>query len=175
METVEFVSSLEKICPSTELLVSIGFSDEEAREFQGTYIAISKGHNSSHGGSFYSRLIAEYDISKIVIGMVEFCLEPVEKMGLLHIASLESDKVVIDKNDEVFVNESGSGTRLWECSATSDKFFAALLLLAEHFTSCLSDDSRYEDIEAAQTLAHQAAKLAGGDEYLRFYQMMLAV
>lgn len=167
MNSREFVGALAKAAPSLESLVKEGFSKAEAEALRESYFCRERALPSSKQRGELRRLITDMDCSRVEIGMMRLDSAVSEYRGSTRVGSVEADPLVVH-DGRVCVMESGTAHILWNCAKDEQSFLAALIVVA----GFLARGPDLEEQEARRATAIQASRIAGGKEYVSFFEML---
>lgn len=177
MEAAEFAEKLRRCAPDTKKLEAVGLSASEAHQFLLAFQcnrSTSSNVTNSAGDSLID-LVNLYDVSTVEIGPITLVQPIVEQDQFWLVGRDEVAYVVIDKaSREVLVNELDTANSVtMRCAENGDSFLSALLPAACFLGRCSYDLELYQDEEAKASQAAECAELAGGNEYLDFYNYLL--
>ena len=176
MKAVDFVKELRELAPPREKLLELGVSEAKANEMIDSYNCVEANYSGSDFDDSLLSLLIRYNLSKVVIGLIEFKEGFVPyKKGYI-IGNVEVDYLILDKNDgEIKVFEFDAPDHLlWRCASSSEKFLDALIVCASFLTATLFSDSLYNDADAILQVSNDCARIAGNEEeYGDFYKMLL--
>lgn len=176
MKASEFVIELNKIKPTKEQLSTQNLSEDFINEFIASYECIPKKEFKSKFDSELLNLFENFDVSKIVIGMITFNSVIEVSENYFFIGKVEIDSLVLDKHDDSLkvISSEDDSSILWECAENSDRFLEALIVLAKFLTQRMFNDDLWEDLSIGEGVAANCSVLAGGDKYADFYKMLLS-
>lgn len=176
MKATEFAIELDRIKPTRNDLYIQGLSEDFISKFIASYECLPKGEFKNKYNSELLNLFENYDISKIVIGMISFNTVIEVTNNYFFIGKVETDHLVLDKKDDSVkvIDSTDSASILWECANNSSNFLAAIAVLANFLTKRMSDDNLWEDLSIGESVAFNCSDLAGGKKFLEFYQMLLS-
>ena len=177
MNASEFLLVLSGCAPSIENLSRFGYPPGIVAEFHGSYFAKSRAGQEAIADDPLLDLVTRYDASSITIGMVKFSARPFESEIGWIVGNDEAELILIERESgEVQVRETG---KEWyvasRCAATSAKFLDSMALVACFSARCLVDPELDADNEGKRHRAAKCAALAGGEQYLAFYENALGV
>jgi hypothetical protein len=170
MNATEFVIALSACAPDTDALKRQGYESSLVAEFHDSYIAVPNTMKSSNPDPLIA-LLSEYDLSSIVIGMVTFRRDPVEHSWGHVIGYDEADPIVVESaTGRIQIRDHASlAYVICSCAASSSQFLDAMANVACFSSRCKVEPSLYDDNDEKLRQAHESARLAGGNDYLRFY------
>ncbi len=176
MTEIEFVKALKEI-PSQktiEVYKTMGLDDDFITEYLNNYKFKILGRNKEYCDPI-KNLVNNYDGSTVTLGMITFNIDPEEDEDYYFFGCFEVDYLVINKNlKTIEMLEYGEQDHvLCKCASSSSRFLEAILLAAQFAEKCGSDEVLYNDKDANILVIEECASLAGGDEYIDFYKMML--
>lgn len=177
MNVAEFAENLRRCAPDTKRLEEVGLSASEAEQsllaFRCDEIASSTVTNLT--GDPLIDLVNLYDVSTIEIGPITFVRPIVERDQFWLVGRDEFASLVIDKaSGEVRVDElNPASSTIMRCAENGESFLSAMLPAACFLGRCSYDLDLGQDQEAITSQAEECAELAGGNEYLDFYNYLL--
>jgi hypothetical protein len=120
-------------------------------------------------------LLRGWDLTKVQIGMVSFPDPPSEGPDVISIGCVEADLLVIlRKTGEIVVQEYGTkGHVLWRVAENGARLLDALIIAARFIEETGSEETDFPDPVIARRVALECANVAGGREYLEFYEMLV--
>ncbi|MGL5095431.1 MAG: hypothetical protein ACRDD1_07580, partial [Planctomycetia bacterium] len=121
-------------------------------------------------------LASRWDVSKVEVGMVQLSGIPVPYHDRgTQVGVVEADPlVIIDADSELVVEDYFSpGHLLWRSARTPGQFLDALAVAASFLSDRTVGAVDFDDLDAAKVAANTCAALAGGDDYIEFYFMLL--
>jgi hypothetical protein len=175
MTAEDFVRRLRTAAPGAEQLRNVGFSAQEAAEFQRSFVCVLRSTAPTERQTDpLLDLLSRYELSTIEIGMITFA-SPAAEPALVRVGAVEADPLILDRRTgEVLVTEgSPSGGVLWRCARDGARFLDALAPAAEFLARCAFDLTLSDDASARRSRAEECSVAAGGAEYLDFYRMLL--
>ena len=108
--------------------------------------------------------------------MVSFLEAPADYGNYLQIAKVELDPLVVYRNGEIkVVDWQQLDHCMWRCAKDGELFLEALLMANRFLTLTMLNADIYNDENYALETASIIADVAGGSEYLSFYQMLFGV
>jgi hypothetical protein len=174
MNKENFANSLSALKPDINKFIELGLTDEEAKEFVSSYYCIAKTpkSRSKYYNDVVLDLIDNYDCSKVVIGLVRFLKDVIETDAYFQFGNVDSDLLVVDKTDNAVkvLDELNYHHVIWDCAKNSSSFLDALLTCAAFFTDNLNGECT--PLQKATSI-EKCVYLAGGEEYLPFYEVLL--
>lgn len=175
MDSRTFVIQLGRLAPSVPQLERLGFTHGQIDDFRKSFLCQERQSENTETNELL-RLLIEWDLSQIQVGMVRFLSKPEQvSSDRVCIGSVEADPLVLlYRTGEIVVEESGMPDHiLWAAAKNGPMFLDALILAAEFLSKRSVGEIDYEDNSAAWGMVERCASLAGGDKYLRFYSMLL--
>ena len=171
----EFVKQLADIAPSEEDYVRAGHSRTQARAWREAYSCPKRDAPLPIVDSNeLLTLMKGWHTGNVEIGMVRLLDEPTSSTRGVDVGVVESDPLIIlSGTGELIVEDSGTdGHLLWCVAQSADRFLDALIVAARFLESrALRKD--FDDLSVASATAEQCAGLAGGNQYLPFYWMLV--
>lgn len=161
--------------PKFEYLVSAGLSDIGAQRDIDGYNCISKGTNFEYGDELLN-LIANFDLSKVEIGMIRLN-NAIQVEGDFYILGTEEvDPLVMYKfNHEIsLVDHTDQDHIICYCAENGDKFLDAILVAREFCEERARNPELELDEDIIKRKVDECAKLAGGEKYATFYESMIS-
>ena len=176
MRYIEFVRELKKKLPDVNKLIELGYTNEEIDEIRDSYVLPAKdvGINLYPEMGEFGELISKYKVSKLQVGMIEFLAKPLKKNDKFIIGKVEVDQLVYSIKESLFYVTDGE-KELWKISNCPESFLDALLNMKDYFSKVMLDESLYENDEVLDSCAKKSADLAGGDQFINFYRMLLGI
>ncbi|RZK23671.1 MAG: hypothetical protein EOO56_04300 [Hymenobacter sp.] len=182
MEASNFASQLAETALNTTALVKLGLTLEDAKNLIGCSIIATRitpltiRFSTENTPDALLELISLYDVSRLEIGVIAFLEAPADYGDYLQIAKVELDPLVIYRNREIRVIDwQRLDHCMWKCARNSDLFLQALLMVNRFLTLTMLNADIYDDEVYALETASVVANVAGGSEYLSFYQMLFGV
>lgn len=173
----EFVRKLSSVAPPIESLLEIGLSETEAESFRDRYVCKPKSIPLPLiASNEILDLVIQWDVNLMEIGMVRLLDTPsIHRGSGIQIGFVEADPLVmLDTSLELVVEELGTtGHILWKSAQSPGQFLDALLVAANFFSKRTVGVVDFDDSETAKTTADECASIAGGDEHIDFYYMLL--
>ncbi|WP_254512204.1 hypothetical protein [Anatilimnocola floriformis] len=169
MDADEFVTRLRAAMPSGEELEEYGLDEEEIRDIQATFIVKKNDTGQAwKGGCEVERLIREYDCSQLEIGGLRFAGVASEyPTGGQILGDFDNNPLVLNAAGEVIVCERVAPASVFmKCAVDCDRFLDALA----NFVCIRKDKSNWKG--RATEAATRCAQLAGGNDCLKFYQVL---
>lgn len=176
MRYIEFVRELKKKLPTISKLKELKYTDEEIDEIQDSYDLQTKDVTINiypEMGEF-GELISKFEISNLQVGMIEFFDKPLKKNDNFIIGKVEVDELVYSINSNLFYVTDGE-KELWKVASCPENFLNALLNMKEYFSKVMIDETLYDNYEITDAYAKKSAELAGGDQFINFYRMLLGI
>jgi len=182
MNASKFASQLAGTAPSITGLVKLGLTIEGAQQIANHSIATPRvaplaiSFSTGSNPDALLELISLYDVSGLEIGMISFVDKPADYGDYLQIAKVELDSLVIYQNGEIrVVDWQQLDHCMWRCARNSELFLEALLMTNRFLTLTILNADIDSDEDYALETASVIANVAGGSEYLSFYQMLFGV
>lgn len=175
MNASQFVKQLEESAPSMFNLMSIGLSEKAAEDFRRGYFCQARDKVRTIESNEIIDLSTRWDVSNIEIGMVRLSGECLDDGHLVQVGVVEVDPLVIDKNTSaVMVVEFQEPWHvLWKAATNAGGFLDVLIAAANYFSNRTVGIVDFDDTKGAYLVARECARLAGGEECLPFYLMLL--
>jgi hypothetical protein len=177
MQAEAFVKQLADAAPPASDLEKCGLSSEQAREFITSFHCVKRDRPlpKPNGSDPVLKLLRNWDLSKVEIGMVRFPDPPVQQSGKICVGCVEVDPLVIlPGSGEIVVHEFGTKEHLlWRVAKNGGALLDALLIAAQFLEKTGIGTIDYRDSRIARPVALECASAAGGDRYLDFYKMLL--
>jgi hypothetical protein len=177
MEPSNFVKEMAKLAPGPTDLEKSGMSESGATRLKESFRCIKREHplRFASGSDKLLELLREWDLRNIEVGMIRFTEPPIERFGKIYFGCVEADPLLIlPGTNEIVVHEFGTEENLlWLVAKSGSDFLAALLIAARFLEERGSGRITFEDQIAANTVALECAKAAGGDRYSDFYKMLV--
>jgi hypothetical protein len=177
MEPDAFVKELAALAPTSTELERLGFSKDEASRSMESFLCTKREHPLQAAGDSNEllRLLSNWDLSKIEIGMIRFPNPPAELLGTICVGCVEADPLLLlPDTGEVAVHELGiKGKRLWWVARSGSELMDSMFIAARFLEGRGSGRIDFNDHSAARVVALECASAAGGDKYLDFYTMLL--
>lgn len=175
MEHDLFVKELETLTPKGDYFKSLGLSDDFIRQLQARYNCLPKSKFLAqvYGGDEIIKLIENYDCAKIEIGPITFLYSPIEKHERIEVGKVDLDILCINKitlTIEV-VDHDDTSYVIWQCASNGSTFLDVLLFCAQELTSRMTNNTNKQMANTKKI--RYAAEMAGGDQYIQFYEMVL--
>lgn len=176
MEAPEFVNLLKSI-PSKEAINSYrskGLDGDFIMEYLDSFNFKEYDESKVYGDPILD-LVNNYDGSTVVIGMITFDIEPEEDDNYYVFGRFEADFLAINKSLKIVeVLEYGTnGHVIYQCARNSSSFLNAIIEAAGYMGKCVSDSNLRKDKSILNLVIERCGDLAGGDDYIDFYKMML--
>lgn len=172
-----FVQLLTEAAPSLDALERRGLSNEEAREFRKYYLCMKRDQPlpEPSGSDPVLRLLRDWDLRNLEIGMVRFPGPCVEISAGTCIGCVEADPLIrLLEGGEIVVHELGTKEHvLWRVAKNGSALLDALSIAARFLAKGATATIDIDECEAARVAAAACANAAGGDEYIDFYTMLL--
>jgi hypothetical protein len=172
-----FVKELAAVAPSASDLEKCGLSQDQARDFVNSFLCVKREHPlpKLNGADELLDLLRDWDLSKVIIGMVRFPNPPTEQLGKMCVGRVEADPLVIISDiGEIAVHELGTKEHLlWPVAHCGSNLLDALIIAARFLGKTAVGTIDFNNYEAARSVALECASAAGGDRYLDFYKMLL--
>ncbi|RZK23128.1 MAG: hypothetical protein EOO56_06165 [Hymenobacter sp.] len=182
MQVTDFVLQLAETAPKITDLIKLGLSPADAQSLIDCSVIVPRitalpiGFTSTDALNTLVELVSLYDVSKLEIGVISFLEAPADYGSYLQVAKVELDPLVIYRNGEIRVVDWQSLAHyMWKCARNSALFLEALIMTNRFLTMTMLQADIYEDEEYALETASVIARVAGGNEYLSFYQMLFGV
>jgi hypothetical protein len=174
MNAQQFAEQLNRIAgTAVGELVKRGLSKRDARMIADMYKCKprEKPLLLEDEGNQILMLMKYWNVSKLEIGMVRFQEGPVESKDGLQIGEVEADPLILSlETRQTIVEELGTdGHVLWTVAHDDTGFLDALAKAA----GFLRERTDLADTTTARRVATECASLAGGQDYLDFYLMLL--
>ncbi|WP_407520775.1 hypothetical protein PDL71_10600 [Lacibacter sp. MH-610] len=170
MTLQDFILELNKTAFKLEDL------SEELQEEAEDYISIffpNKKESISKSNDLILQFIDEYDSAFNLISHISFNNEVIEDDNYIHFGWSREDLLVIDKasGEIIAIDYAVYGRKTFVCAASSEQFMKAFLIGGIHSIDkeFKSDNER---IEYLVKKAKFAADIAGGAEYLRYWNSL---
>lgn len=178
MDHITFISRLKDSSLSDEEYRKNGLNKKETAEFKAFHEAKERKEKLDYDGSMLNdeivRMICEFDLSTVEIGMITFLEEAHETAQYLFFGKFEVDDLVIDLTTrEILLLEEDSANILLYCAKNSSSFLEAILSMSKFLSKRGFDEQLYQDEKANLLMAAAAGNLAGGAKYADFFRMML--
>jgi len=176
MEAREFVNLLKSI-PSNEAINSYrsrGLDDDFIKEYLNSFNFQELDKSKNYGDPILD-LVNNYDGSTVAIGMITFDIELEEDNDYYIFGRFEADFLAINKNLKI-VEMLEYGTNdyvIYQCARNSSSFLNAIIEAAGYMGKCASDSNLRKDKNILSLVVERCGDLAGGDDYIDFYKMML--
>ena len=176
MNAQEFVDKLKSI-PSQktiDIYRNKGLDDDFIAEYLGNY-NFRKLDNTVEYDDPIKSLVNNYDGSTVTLGMITFDIEPEEDEDYYVFGAFEADILAINKNlKTIEMLEYGTDDHvLCKCAQNSSSFLDAVIEAAHFAEKCSSDQTLYQNKKALSVVIEKCGELAGGEDYLDFYKVML--
>jgi hypothetical protein len=174
MNAVDFTNKIKKLTPSKENLVNSGFSNERAKEIIKHYFICNKD-NQLEVKSEIVKLLTNYDVSNVEIGMIRFQKDLIESNRYFYFARFELDYLANDKQTDeiVLIDYNSDEFVMCKCALNSSCFLDAVLFACEGLTLFLLDENISNNENYVKQLIEKCTLIAGGNEYFDFYQTFL--
>lgn len=176
---MKIVEKLRSSAPTIDQCLQAGFSLQEANDFIASYVPTRrdtiKTIDTQHETPLL-KFLQEWKLDNVIIGVLTFDSAPYYiSKEKLKIGQVEADSLVLDINkDQVSVFEGLEDHLLWRVASSSSGFLNVLPLVAHFLGQRAVGLINFEDFEAAKKVAYECSALAGGEEYLKFYMMLLS-
>lgn len=175
MKAAEFVEKLKLQAPNHKYLRLYGFSENDENELLEKYTCIWKGTNIELGDDLLN-LIANYDLSKVEIGMVSFN-NSIETDGDYYIlGNDETCPLIMNRfNYEISVRDFiNFDFVVCECAENGEKFLDALIAFGDFVvkTRDLEFDTPVDNALISSKI-EECTQLAGGEKYRTYYEAMI--
>lgn len=176
MEAIEFVKKLGNVPSEYNInkLRKMNLSEEYLLEYVNNFKFFPNEDQNKINDPIMD-LVLNFNGIGVVIGMITFDIDPFEDQSYFYFGRFEVDYLAINKtNQTIELLEDGTNNHvLCKCAVNSSQFLDAIFEGA----CFLNDLSFYDNIGSDQNLicqvAHKCSELAGGKEYLGFYQLLL--
>jgi len=173
MKAEEFVLKIKSSAPQASDYSNKGLTEQFAKNAVNSFM-IDRIKNNSIFRDELLRLIDCFDISKLKIGIVKFYDKVEIKSSYYLIGEVEADWLVIEKmTGLVRIIELYSQNDLWLGALNGSRFLEAMLTAKQFFLKRSFDDSLFDNQEITCFIAEQCAELAGGEQFIEFYKMLL--
>ena len=177
MNAIDFVEGLKNI-PSEKNINKYkedGLNNDFIREYLESYLFKSRGGPIVSNEDPIKDLVSNYDGASVALGMVTFDIEPKEGSEYFLFGRFEGDHMVINnRTGEIEQQEYGRVNHvLSKAAQNSSRFLDAMLEAAKFLDACGVDDDLYEDQDAINAVAEKCSQLAGGQDYIDFYRVLL--
>jgi hypothetical protein len=173
MKAEEFVLKLEDNAPTVNEYLSVGYSEKLAKEVSESFYCPRKKNNSVYIDELL-RLIDSYNIKNFEAASVIFNENIIEEPDFYLVGEVEADWLIVDKiTGIVRVVELYSTQPLWPCAANGNKFLDALLEIKLFIKKTSLDKNWIEDQNILCAISEQCGNIAGGEQYIEFYKMLI--
>lgn len=176
MTSSEFAQKLEKLTPSKESFLKLGYSSDMVNKRLSEYKCIGKEYiPQSYLNDDLLRLLTSYDCSAIQIGVVSFAKKIQEEENFYILGDVEADILALSKitlEVQVLDHENIDWV-IWTCAANGGYFLDAMLCAAEFFSIRIKNTELANDINFTYENVLKCATKAGGEKYIDFYKMLL--
>lgn len=174
MDTDDFAKQLAASAPSKSALARAGLGPTETETFARTFRCVRQEVTNPEEG-WESGFWDGWDLGDVEIGMIRFLSSPVVRGNVVHIGFVEADPLLVDyESGSVFAEEmSHPGHTLWRVAKNREMLLDALVCAAEFLSKRGVGEIDFDDDPASRACARSCASLAGGDEYLPFYLMLV--
>ena len=163
--------------PDIEILKNLNYSEKEISKLKNSYVLNKKLSidNFNQDLGEFGKLLSNYDIDKLEIGMISFLNKPINSNeDYFIIGKVEADNLLYSKKKSLFYVQDKTSV-LWECASSPENFLGALLNMMEYFSKVAVDESLFENWELLENYAKKSSELAGGKHFQNFYKMLLGI
>ncbi len=167
MNAETFLKCLQDVIPSRESLEDYGLENDEIEEIQATFLAPAKKSPEEEQGDEVQRMLANFDCSRIEIGLIRFQDKVRSHLYGTMFAFCEADPLVIRKDGSIAMYDHANPDSMQlECAVNSERFLDALA----KFIDIRSKKSNWKGrtVEAAELCANTA----GGSQYCEFFRQL---
>jgi hypothetical protein len=167
MDADTFLSCLNDAMPTRESLRDYGLDDEEIEGIRAVFSAPARNNAREGQSSELERLVAQFDCSRLEVGLVNFLGEIEFHLHGRIFAYCEADPLVVRENGVVAMYDHADPCSMQtECSSDSEKFLDALCEFIQIRTHKSSWKGRLQDA------SESCANAAGGVRYKQFYDIL---
>jgi len=176
MTDVEFIEKIKQ--------VPLAFEEYKKADLTDDFIAqIIKGFNPSkkieelprYGNDEVIKLITHYDLTKTMIGMINFFEAPIVSDDRIYFGKFEIDRLFWDVLDgEIKCCEGRAGNILFRCAKNGSSFLAAIFEAACFLQKTSVNEELYDNEDVHIEVADYCTEIAGGDSYKDFYRVLLS-
>ncbi len=175
MTAEEFTEQLRQI-PTKSVLDQVrtkGVSDEFVKEFRDNHYFIKNDPMTQFEKDPIRDLVNNYNGSTVQIGGISFDFETIEDEDYFYFAEYEVDVFALNKNlNTIVLLEFGTDNHVLCAVAGNSSLFLMAILEAAKFY--VQDDDVCLNQAITCQMAEYCAEIAGGNDYLSFYKMLLA-
>jgi hypothetical protein len=177
MNQNEFVDRLKTLPLEDSVYRNAGLDEASIQKNRRRYSTLKR----SIPGAFHSelndviiKLIEQYDVKNVEIGMINFGAEIFHSSTFIVFGTFELDRLAISviTKEIVMLAEASDDVGMY-CAMNGEKFLESIIFIGKFLEKRGIDANLYDDEAANLLIAEQCATLAGGDKYLDFYKMML--
>jgi hypothetical protein len=175
MQLNDFITQLESLKPSSDLLLKNGFTNIP-NDITKNYVLDRKreaiGNYSNHG--IISELFHDYDTQYISFGDFNFYKE-IKSVNNYFIFAGSSDSELVFENpySEVVEYDREEWSVLTYCAKDTEAFLKALLPLFDMYSLRLQKLISRKDNDANVEYLEKCIQAAGGSKYKRFYKNII--
>jgi len=177
MNHQDFVSRLRNVPLDKTVYELAGMNEKEIDANNKRFLCLKKANLSTDynlGDDEIVRLVSEFDLSNIEIGMITFSKSIVKREDYLLFGKFETDDLGINTiSKEIIMLEQFSVHILYPAAKNSLTFLDSIIFIASFLEKGGIDFNLYENEEANLVVAEEASEIAGGEKYFYFYRMML--
>lgn len=178
MDATEFAESLRRIAPSKSRLAAAGYPEDEAERSVAEYSCVRRQRplRLETRGDDLLRLVRDWDVSSIEIGMFSFRTPPIVEGRRVEIGVLEVDPVSHRTVEmDYIMEEYVTGRFICRVAPSGGALLDALLDIAAYFAKTSVGDIDPDDDARALAVKEKCVDLLGGDDYVTFCTMLLGV
>lgn len=169
MNAEEFLQQVEKAMPERSILEEYGLEADEIADIQATFIAQRRSPSSTTARSEVERLVAEFDCSRLEIGLVRFSEELTAFADGRCFGACEADPLVVRPDGSIALYDHAQpASMLHVCANDAERFLDGLATFVRIRGEKSTWVGRVE--EAAKAYAHSA----GGSKYKDFFRSLCA-
>ncbi len=176
MTEKEFEVKLKKIPFPDSRYKELGLSNDFIDKSRMRYSITQKPykHNSMIEDPLV-RLIQEYDLSKVEIGMITFNAKVYESDDYFIVGKFDIDSISISKitKEVVVISDEPGHREIYKCSQSGAKFLDSIITCAKFLENCVVDIKLYENQKMICSTSETCSEIAGGSKYLNFYKVLL--
>ncbi len=121
--------------------------------------------NALDNGDPIIKLLSEFDMEELTIGMITFNNELKEINGFWLFGKFEVDELAIDRSSkEIVMLEESTNRLLLDCALDSSHFLDAIIYIGKFLERSGVGENLYEDEDINLTIAEESARIAGGQK-----------
>jgi hypothetical protein len=176
MTEKEFIEKLRSIPYSREEYARLGVSDAFIENTISGYNPKQRNRISmAVTDDPLIRLVSVYDVSKTEIGLIWLGDEVTETEDYYYVGKFEVDYLCISKfsHEVVIIPFDDPLSIMYKCSQNGFLFLDAIVEAAKFLETCGMEKNVRTNQGLICSMAVHCAELAGGKEYLTFYQVLL--